>query len=745
MNFDVSILAPFFPDNLVKLTYNLAIEPHWIDGAHFWYKRDVEQRDGTRGKRFVRVDARTGERTAAFDHERLAAQLAVKLGPATASIGPDELPFDEFVLVDGGSAIQFVISGRKWRCDLPSYRCRRLPAGPMVKLHEVLSPDGQWAAYLRGHNIYVRGLETGQTHALTTDGRRDDNYGRRPDFYGSRTLDDSRGIKQPPILAWSPDSTRILTHRLDQRHVRRLPVMQFVPDGEYAPAKVRMMRYPMAGDRHLPLVQHVILGLDGSRVDIQGQPLELANTDAPLGPTWHNVWWSEDGSAVYCLHPKRGARTMQLCSTDAQTGDVRVLLEEHTPTFADQDSRTFGLPDVRILSDNTFIWPSQRDGWYHLYLHDLVTGAPIRSLTDGDYVVTSLVSVDESAGWVYFMASGREAGRDRYLEHLYRVRLDGTAFTLLTPEDADHAVHMSPNHDILIDTYSRIDKAPVTVLRRSDGQLIAPLEQADITKLLAAGYVLPERFRVQADDGRTDLYGILIRPANFDPAQKYPLIDYEYGGPWTYITPKNFPVASRSFMFNLGFTQVLAQLGFAVMVMDGRGTAGRSKAFHDAASFLGDAAGLTDHVPATQQLARQHSFIDIDRVGIYGFSGGGYGAARAILQWPECYKVAVAGCGDHDHRLYDTTYWDRYVGTDDIESYPAQDNQSLASNLQGHLLLMHGDMDDNVHPSSTMRLVHALISADKDFDMLLLPNRGHTIYFDPYVLRRTCEYFLRHL
>lgn len=739
MSLDFSQYTRLLPQNLSNLAFNLNVQAHWLEGNRFWYRRDLRLANGERGKQFMLVDTTTGDSEPAFDHDAVAKHFKTS---------PDQLPFDEIeFLTDPAPVVRFTVENRRYSLNLNTYKVSLVRGWKPVLDHEVLSPDGNWVAFVRGNNLFVKSLETGQTQALTNDGKKDYNYAARPDFYGTKTLDEIHGKKPRAAVMWSPDSKRLLTHRLDQRRVRQLPVMQYVPEGDYAPAKVRMVRYPLAGDEQITKFEHVILGLDGSRVNVQELPLELRNTDAMIGPFWENIWWAKDGKAAYYVHPSRGCKTMQFCAIDTETGEVRVVLEEQSDTFLDQDMRLHRdpHPDVRVLPiHNAFIWASQKDGWYHLYLHDLTTGELIHPLTAGDWLVTELIGVDESEEWVYFLGSGREPNRDPYLQHLYRVRLDGTDLTLLTPEDGEHSARMSPDLSVIVDTYSRVDAPPVSVLRRNDGDLVVTLETADIEPLLEAGYQVPEPFSVKADDGETDLYGILIRPANLDESKSYPVVEYEYGGPQTYITPKAFTV--RPGWDSAVYGQILAQLGFAVVMMDGRGTAGRSKAFHDfSAGDLGAAAGLVDHVAGLRQLGDRFPFLDLNRMGMYGFSGGGYGSARALMTYPEVYKVAVASCGDHDNRLYDTTWWDRYMGTGDFDQFPPQDNQSLASNLEGKLLLMHGDIDDNVHPNNTMRLVDALIRADKDVDMLLLPNHGHPLSRDPYVARRVCSYFAQYL
>jgi len=769
------------PQHIAKLALNVSPQPHWLDATHFWFRYEVWQEDGSRGHVFKVVHTETGDSSPAFDHERLARALTaaqrraerranptpVTLAKSTTGderqtanvhangadraaevITATSLPLNAMELL--GETLLFTAHGNRWDWNLRTSRLTRARIRDYAEPHEVLSPDGSHAAFLRGANLYVRSLTTGATTALTMDGRRHFAYAGRPDFYGAKTVDEIRGTKPSPQVIWSPDSTRLLTHRLDQRRVRQLPVMQYVPEPEAGmpiPARMRQVRYPLPGDSELPIVHHLILGLDGSRVDVS-ETLELANTDALIGPHWQNIWWAEDGAHAYFLHPDRGCRAMRFCEIDTQTGSVRTVWREESGTFLDQDmrARPSRIPDVRVQSSRgTFVIASQRDGWYHLYRHDLATGRCLNAVTHGNWVTAELLHVDEVAQVAYIIGAGREAGRDPYLHHVYRVSLDGDRYELITPEDAEHEVHMSPAGQTFVDTWSRLDQPPVSVLRRCDGTIIAQLAEADVTRLYAAGYQCPQPFVVRAEDGLTELHGILIPPANCQPGQKAPVIEYEYGGPQTTIVPHGFTVRA-SMGDRAVYGQALAQLGFAVILLDGRGTPGRSKAFHDVSSDdLGGAAGLADHPCALRQLANQFPWLDLGRVGMYGFSGGGYGSARAIMTYPNVYKVAVACCGDHDNRLYDTTWWDRYMGAGPVDEGRPQDNQSLAHQLEGKLLLMHGDIDDNVHPSLTMRLVDALIRAQRDFDMLLLPNRGHALSYDPYVIRRTIEYFCRHL
>ena len=368
---------------------------------------------------------------------------------------------------------------------------------------------------------------------------------------------------------------------------------------------------------------------------------------------------------------------------------------------------------------NELLWISEQDGWAHLYLYDGRTGEKKRQITSGSWIVREIRYVDEENRVVYFTAAGKETGRDPYYRHLYRVNMDGSGLELLTPEDAEHEIRFSPTGQYFIDSYSRVDLPPVAVLRSNDGRLITKLQEADIAELSAMGWRFPERFKAKARDGITDIYGVIYRPSHFSPDKLYPIIEGNYSGPQTIRTPKSFLAGTFS------QDQALAELGFIVVTIDGLGSAYRSKAFSDF-SFknLGD-GGFPDHITAFKQLADRYPYMDLSRVGIYGASAGGYGAARAILAHPDFYQVSVAWAGNYDHRTDKSSWNERYMGIEVGEHYEEQSCCHLARNLKGRLLMMHGDMDENVHPSSLIQLVEALIKANKDFDMLIIPNATH--------------------
>ncbi|MGG1664329.1 DPP IV N-terminal domain-containing protein [Brevibacillus sp. NRS-1366] len=743
------------PTNTGKYVLNGVIKPHWLGtGDKFWYMRELQE-GSHRGKQFMVVNAQENSCIPAFDHSRLATALSEKLG---LSCDENNLPFEQFEYVDDDKAIQFHVHGSRYVFDLTEYSCIRVEELKQTPMDELPSPDGRWSAFVQNHNLFVRSLESGSIVQLTHDGIPNYDYASYPGNRLTVVYEHINGLKLPPAAAWSPDSKKLVTYRVDQRLVREVHLVQAVPqEGDDLAPVLHSYRYPLTGDEHVPQAELVICDIElGTVMPLQASPITL-HSKSLFTPGSKLAGWSKKGDKIYFVRLESNHKSAQFCLADVNTGETSPLLEEHSDSFLHFDMHTafdvisgqaYNNPNIRLLSDgNSFIWHSERDDWSHLYLYDAKTGKLKNRITSGSWVVRRLLEVDEQKGWVYFTAGGRESGRDPYYQHLYRIQLDGTELTLLTPEDAEHIVNFSPNLQYFVDTFSRVDFSPVSVLRAANGALIRELEQADIEQLLALGYQIPERITVKALDGVTDLYGVMVRPAQFDPSRIYPVIDYIYGGPQRTNTPKSFawqPLENGR--DPLGGAQSFAQLGFVTIIMDGMGTPHRNKSFHDACyGNLQEAAGLPDHVVGTKQLAERFPFIDLDRVGIWGLSGGGYASTRAILSYPNFYKVAVSACGNHDNRLYNALWAERYQGSSDLALYDEQDNSRLVHNLKGHLLLVHGDADDNVHPALTMRMVDALIKADKDFDMLILPNRHHVFILEPYFLRRKWDYFVRHL
>jgi len=629
--------------------------------------------------------------------------------------------------------------GTKGACDLPACRAvlsesasGRSGDGAAPRL-DVRSPDGKKVAFLRDWNLWMREVATGKEVPLTKDGVKD--FGYATDNAGWTRSD-------RPILAWSPDSRKIATFQQDQRQVGEM----YLVDTTVGHPALQAWKYPLPGDEIVTTIHRVVIDVDsGKIVRLQMSPDQHRSSlcdDLACRGEWGDVQWSADSATVAFVSTARDHRREQLRVADAASGAIREVLEEKAETFFESGN---GAVNWRYLpASNEVVWFSERDNWGHLYLHDLKTGREKLAITSGEGNVAQLVRIDEQNRLVYFVGVGRERDRDPYFRHFYRVGMDGSNVQLLTPADADHDVSMSPSGRYFVDTYSKPDAPPTTELRRADGALIATIENADISRLTAIGWKPPTPITVKARDGVTDLYGLMYAPTNLDPSRKYPLVNHIYPGPQT------GSVGSRAFSPARGDAQALAELGFVVVEIDGMGTPWRSKKFHEAYyGNMGDNT-LPDQVAGMKALAARYPWIDIDRAGIYGHSGGGFAAADAMFRYPDFFKVGISEAGNHDNRVYEDDWAEKWQGLlekkpDGTTNYDNQANQLVAKNLKGKLLLAHGTLDSNVPPNNTLLVVNELIKANKDFDLIMLPNRGHGFGNEPYMVRRRWDYFVKHL
>ncbi|MDK9494158.1 DPP IV N-terminal domain-containing protein [Streptomyces katrae] len=705
------------------------VRPQWTDGGtRFWYAVN----NGA-GKRFVLADPAAGTREPAFDHARLAAALAAASG---LHADPEALPFTGIALL--ANAVEFDAFGEYWRCDLAEYTCERAEFTPPGNPLEVISPDGKTAVHRLGHDLWARSLSDGSQWALTADGAPGHQYGTGPECTANSTLLRKIGLPYlPPAVAWSPDSTKVLTHRTDEREVRETHLIEARPADGGAP-RTHTQRFAHPGDEHVPRAELVVLDVaTGTVVRAQAEPL-LMPVMSPVAAQW--AWWAADGSAVYYLSRPRDQRTLTLHRLDPATGEVTTVLSETGATRVEPNQWAYEPPIVRVLTDEV-LWYSQRDGWGHLYRYDLHTGALLGQVTSGEWAVRQILHVDEAGRTVYFTASGL-VDEDPYRRTVCRAGLDGSGFAKVTDDALDHVATLPGDRAYFIDSASTVDTPPVTTVRDWTGKVLVELERADVTGLAATGWTPPERFRVKAADGETDLYGVLYRPRGFDPARRYPVVDNVYPGPQvTRVTPSFDPGG-------MGIdAEPLAALGFVVVALDGRGTPGRSKAFHDAsAGRLADAGNLADHVAALRQLAESRPWMDPDRVGVFGHSGGGFAAARAMLDFPDVYTAGVALSGSHDARHFNAGFVESYDGADNPEAWARTSSVDLADRLAGKLLLIHGEMDDQVHPDQTLRLADRLIAAGKDFELFIVPGAEHT-FIDhlAYVRTRCWDFLVREL
>ncbi|HEY9369686.1 S9 family peptidase [Streptomyces sp.] len=705
------------------------VRPQWIDqGTRFWYAVS----NGA-GKRFALVDPAAGSREPAFDHARLAAALADACGQ---QVDPEALPFAGIELTD--NAVEFAAFGAYWRCRLDDYICEPAEFTPPGSPLEVTSPDGKVAVSKRGNDLWARSLSDGREWPLTTDGEPGYGYGSGPECTSNATLLRKIGLPHlPPALAFSPDSTKVLTHRTDERAVRQTHLVEARPADGGAPA-LHTQRYAYPGDEHLPQAELVVLDVaQGTTVRAEAEPL-LMPQFSPITAKW--AWWAEDGTAVYYLSRPRDQRTLTLHRLDPATGEVTEVLRETGETRVEPNQWMYEAPIVAVLADEV-LWYSQRDGWGHLYRYDLHTGELLGQVTSGQWAVRQILRVDEAERVVYFTASGLVEA-DPYLRTVCRAGLDGSGFAKVTDDELDHIVTLAQNQQYFIDSASTVDTPPVTTVRDWTGQVLVELERADIGKLAATGWTAPERFCVKAADGVTDVYGVLYRPRGFDPARRYPVVDNLYPGPQVNRVAPCFDPGGMGMD-----AEPLAALGFVVIALDGRGTPGRSKAFHDASyGHLADAGCLADHVAALRQLVDTRPWMDLEKVGVFGHSGGGFAAARAMLDHPDTYKAAVALSGSHDARTFNPGFVETYDGADNPDAWARTSNVDLADRLSGKLLLVHGEMDDQVHPHHTLRLADRLVAADKDFELLIVPGAEHTLIDHiAYVRKRAWDFLVREL
>lgn len=732
------------------------VNPQWLDGDRFWYRIDLPGG----GRETWLVDARTGERSAYepvanAKEGGLTAYAPEGIRPGEAG-GETEVTFvnrtaapvrlfwlegggarrEYGVIAPGAERRQHTFAGHAWLvttedgkplcafvAEEPAQKAiitgpstTRQPgrAGgrgrgdrPAFRTGGGRAPDGSFQAFVRDNNVFIRDLKTNEEAQLTREGTADDGYSERS-------------------LYWSPDSRKLVALRTKAGGDRKLVIVESSPSDQLQP-KVQSFNYLKPGDPIPQSKPHLF--------DIAARKeIPVADTLFPNPWSLDEMRWEPDSSRFTFRYNQRGHQVLRVVGVDAATGEARALVDEQSPTFIDYAHKTFSryLPETGEV-----IWMSERDGWCHLYLIDLRAGTVKNQITKGEWVVRGVERVDPEKRQIWFRAGGIHPGQDPYYIHYARINFDGSGLVKLTEGDGTHSITYSPDGRYLVDTYSRVDMPPVTELRRvEDGKLVRVLEKADASALTSAGWRAPQRFVAKGRDGKTDIYGVLFRPTNFDPAKKYPVIEDIYAGPQGSFVPKSFQA--------LHSPQTLAELGFIVVKIDGMGTSNRSKAFHDVAAKNLVDAGLPDRILWIRAAAAKEPAMDLDRVGIYGTSAGGQNSLGALLTHPEFYKVGVSACGCHDNRM-DKIWWNElWMGWPVGPHYAEQSNTTLAPKLQGKLLLIVGELDNNVDPASTMQVADALIKANKDFDLLVVPGAGHGMG-GAYGVRRMQDFFVRHL
>jgi dipeptidyl-peptidase-4 len=733
--------------------FRAEVRPHWLeDGRKFWYSVNT----GPTSREYVLVDSITGTVKRAATLEELSLptdgrDVDLPVIRATRNTGPKarlrvlnhtkdpvELFWSDFDgqrrsygrIQAGDDREMETFAGHVWVVvnslgkPLRAFEAREgtlevavdgtgePPKDPKTEKREDprLSPDKKWRLEFRDDQPFLVNLDNNEASALELPA-------------GDKT-------RCSGPVEWSPDSRHVVFMRQHEIPGRKVRIVQSSPSDQLQP-KVQTLDYLKPGDE-LPRPRPVLVQVAERRAMVPDNAL-FPNPFAE-GPDL-DVRWSAKGDEFHFNYNQRGHQLYRILAVNAATGAVRTVVEETSKTFIDYTNKT-----CREWLDGTgeLLWTSERDGWCHLWLYDAATGQPKLQVTRGPWVVRKVEHVDAVKRQVWFMAGGVRPEEDPYHLHLCRVNLDGTGFVRLTEGDGTHRITFSPDRACFIDTWSRADQPPVTELRRSaDGTLIKELERADISALLATGWTLPERFVAKGRDGKTDIHGIIIKPAGHDAAKAYPVLEEIYAGPHGSFAPKEFGRLLRQ--------QTLAQMGFVIVQADGMGTNHRGKVFHDVSWKNLKDAGFPDRIAWMKAAASTRPWMDLNRVGIYGGSAGGQSAMRALLDHHDFYKAAVADCGCHDNRM-DKIWWnEQWLGWPVDDGYKLNSNVEDAGKLQGHLMLVVGELDKNVDPASTMQVANALQRADKDYDLLIMTNTGHGAAETPYASRRRAEFFVRWL
>lgn len=688
------------------------VNPQWIEGTHqFWYVRNTPD-----GRLYVSVDADKKARKELFDSHRLAKALGAASGK---EVKPEALALGRLSVSKGLDTLRFVFNNQRWMyasrknqlvnegaVPLPPKQKHWMEVDDEKTASPVPSPDGKWIAFIKNQNIYVKEVATGKEKQLSLDGTLGNYYSA--------------------YIRWSPDSKKVASCKIRPVEKRYVYYVESSPADQLQP-KLHKQEYAKSGDE-LPFKVPCIYEVESGRSIIPSTELFDRQYEV-YGPEWN-----PDSRAVTFEYNQRGHQVYRVLELSAETGKVRPLVEETSDTYVNY-TRHFrhDLKDGKQM-----IWMSERDNWNHLYMYNRITAQPDYQITKGEWYVREVLRVDEDNRQIYFSANGMEAGEDPYLIRYYRIGFDGKGLTCLTPEEGMHRAWFSGDMKYLVDVYSMVDKVPVAVLRSArDGKVVMPLETADITLLEAEGWKAPEVFVAKGRDGKTDMWGLIARPTNFDPNKKYPVIEYIYQGPGDQYVPKTF----RPYDWNM---TSLAELGFIVVMVDGMGTSFRSRAFENVCYKNLKDAGLPDHIAWIKAAARKYPYMDVDRVGIYGCSAGGQESTNAVLLYPDFYKAAYSACGCHDNRM-DKIWWNElWLGYPVGDQYKEGSNVENAHLLSRPLMLVVGELDDNVDPASTMQVVNALIKANKDFELVVIPGAHHTMGED-FGEHKRYDFFVRHL
>ncbi|HEY5750755.1 MAG TPA: prolyl oligopeptidase family serine peptidase [Chryseolinea sp.] len=693
--------------------FNAPDKFYWIKNDHsFWYKNEIKG-----AREFMLVDVERKAQQKAFDHARMAKSLSEKL---RKSVRAQDLPLQDVEFAKDHKSVQFTVDSARIKCLLPSCQCS---VENVIRHKEdegywgnafnegasqpIKSADSLWVAFIKDHNVFIQSRKTKEAFQLSYDGS-------GGNFYSS-------------YITWAPDSKKLVAYKVKPGQTRLVYLIESSPADQLQP-KLQQREYLKPGDE-LPHRQPQLFLVDERKL--------VAISDSLFSHQYalEDVRWNKDSQFFTFEYNERGHQTYRVLKVPAPTGDVSVVIEEKSKTFIDYSGKRFRYD---LADGSQTIWASERSGWNHLYRYDVASGKVINPITTGEWVMREVVYVDEAKHQVIFKASGLDKDQDPYLTHYCVVNFDGSGFRRLTTANANHIGFFSDDYAYFVDHSSRIDSPPSSqVIATATGKPLMEVQHADIQQLLNTGWKMPEVFSAKARDGQTDVWGIIIRPSNFDETKKYPVIEMVYAGPQSFYV-------SKSFTERYTGLYALAELGFIVVQVDGMGTSWRSKAFHDVCWKNLKDAGFADRIGWIKAVGQKYRYVDTDRVGTFGTSAGGQNAAGAVIFHPEFYKAAVASCGSHDNRI-DKMWWnEQWMGYPIGPQYAESSNIVNAPKLGGKLLLIVGELDDNVDPASTYQLANALIKAGKDFELITVPGMGHSAGGE-FGERKRRDFFVRTL
>lgn len=719
--------------SLYRLVHNQVSNVSFANGNKLIYSTNTED-----GKRYVLTDATSKTKATAFDHENLASLLSEELDKEVKATA---LPIYNVTISEDLENINFSTSNKKFSYNIDEKSLNEKQVNTKkYSRNEHVSPNGKLVAYIDNYNLWIRDLETNKKTQVTFDGEKD---------YGYATNNAGWIKSDGAVLKWSPNSDKIATFQQDARGVG----MMYLTSTNVGHPRLEAWKHPLPGDEKIFTIERVIIHLNNKPKTVRlkmGKDFQRGTTTDHIAGRNNELLdaqWNKEGTKFAFVSNSRDHKIAHLQIADANTGKVTSIHKEEVDTYYESGVNA---ENWKVLFDsNEFIWYSEKTNWGHIYLYDLKTKKLKNQITTGNWLVKQVKNIDEKNRVIYFSAGGKEEGNP-YHNYYYKINFDGSNMVNLTPSKGTHNVSFNNDYSLFVDTYSTTTSAPISVLRDNSGEKIMDLETADISKLKERDWQAPVEFSVKARDENTDIYGIMCLPSHYDESKKYPVLNYIYPGPQSgSVGNYGFRPVWRDF-------QAVAELGFVVVAVDAMGTPMRSKSFHDAYyGNMGD-NGLPDNITAIKQLAKKYKGMDTERVGIWGHSGGGFASTRAVFAYPKFYDVAVSGAGNHDNRNYEADWGEKWQGllqkgniegkADGTTNYDNQANQLIAKDLKGKLLITHGSMDNNVPPSNTMLVVEALINANKDFDMILYPNKRHGYgNMTNYMTRKRWDYFVTHL